>query len=304
MEEKKMKKVMVVSGCIAMTFAMSTMSNAIELTTQGADSLKGAIHGIYVTDVKDGKIAYTEKATAYRPSEWDTIMKAYGLTLDESKASTLPAGFVTSNAGKTEFGEAATAYTPSNYHAIFTAYGLQLDAACIQKTVGRINYATAVTADGKYTLGDSATAYTGYNYADILACYNLPQKPKKIEKAVVEPKHETTGWVMAGDYLFDFNKAVIKKQYYSQLDDIAATIKKDPKLRVEVQGHTDSIGSEKYNMALSKKRANAVRTYLMKKGIAGSRMTAVGYGKTKPIATNATDEGRHQNRRVEIKPIQ
>jgi outer membrane protein OmpA-like peptidoglycan-associated protein len=300
-----MKKVMVVSGCIAMTFAVSTLSHGIELTTQGADSLKGSIHGIYVTDVKDGKIAYTEKATAYRPSELDTILKAYGLTLDSSKVSTLPAGFVTTKDGKTEFGEAATAYTPNNYHSIFTAYGLQLDVACIKATIGKINYALTATDDGKYTLGDSSTAYTGENYAKILSCYNLPEKPKKMEKkAVAQPKPEHTTWVMASDYLFDFNKAVIKKQYYSQLDKIAEQIKSDPSMRVEVQGHTDSIGSEKYNMALSKKRANAVRNYLIKKdGIAAKRLTAVGFGKTKPIASNATEEGRAKNRRVELKPL-
>jgi len=298
-----MRKVMVVAGCMAMTFAVSTMSYGIELTTQGADSLKNVIHGKYVTDVKGGTIEYTDKATAYSPLEWDTILKAYGLTLDSSKAN-LPKGYEMTVDGKTQLGEAAVAYTPNNYHSIFTAYGLQLDASCIQGTMKKITYAVEPTANGKYTLGDSAIAYTGYNYATILSCYNLPAAPKKMVKKAVEPKPEQTTWVIASDYLFDFNKAIIKKQYYSQLDKIAATIKKDPKMRVEIQGHTDSIGSEKYNMALSLRRANAVRDYLIKKdGIVSSRLTAVGFGKTKPIASNDTDAGRAKNRRVELKPI-
>jgi outer membrane protein OmpA-like peptidoglycan-associated protein len=299
-EEGKMKKVMIVAGCMAMTFAMSSLSFGIELTTQGADSLKGNVSGKYVTEVKNGKISYTEPATAYRPSEWDTILKAYGLSLSDNMVSSLPRGYATTTNGKTVFTEAATAFSPNQYHAIFTSYGLVLDPACIKATIGKFTYALKVDSDGKVTLGDNATAFRGTEYADILYCYNLPAK--KVEKAAVQAEH--TGWVMASDYLFDFDKAVIKKQYYSKLDEIAVVIKKDPKMRVEVQGHTDGVGTEKYNMKLSIRRANAVRDYLIKKGgIAADRLTAVGFGKTKPIATNDTKEGRAQNRRVELKPI-
>ena len=294
-----MKKVLIVAGCMAMTFALSTMSQGIELSSQQADTLKGSVSGVYVTDVKGGKVVYTDKATAYRPVEWDTILKAYGLTLADSMVKDLPRGYATTN-GKITFSEQATAFSPEQYHAIFTAYGLQLDAACIQKTIGDFGYATAVSSDGKVTLGDKATAFTGEEYASILYCYNLPAK-KMVEKKV-EPEH--TGWVMASDYLFDFDKSVIKKKYYSKLDEIAVLIKKDPKLRVEIQGHTDGVGTEKYNMGLSLRRANAVRNYFIKKSkIAANRLTAVGFGKTRPVATNETAEGRAQNRRVELKPI-
>jgi outer membrane protein OmpA-like peptidoglycan-associated protein len=297
-EERKMKKVMIVAGCMAMTFAVSTLSFGIELTTQGADTLKNNVSGIYVTGVKDGKISYTDANVAYRPSELDTIMKAYGLSLPENMVGSLPRGYATTTNGKTVFSDAATAFSPNQYHAIFTSYGLVLDSACIQSTIGKFTYALKVESDGKVVLGDAATAFRGSEYAAILACYNLPAKAK----AAVAAEH--TGWVVASDYLFDFDKAVIKKQYYGKLDEIAVVIKKDPKMRVEVQGHTDGVGTEKYNMKLSIKRANAVRDYLIKKGkIAADRLTAVGFGKTKPIATNDTKEGRAQNRRVELKPI-
>jgi outer membrane protein OmpA-like peptidoglycan-associated protein len=296
-----MKKVMIVAGSMAITFAMSTMSFGIELTTQQADTLKGSVHGVYVTDVKGGKVIYTEAATAYRPSEWDTILKAYGLSLADNMVSSLPRGYATTNSGKTQFSDAGTAFSPNGYHAIFTAYGLQLDSGCIQGTIGKFTYALKVASDGKVTLGDNSTAFRGTEYAAILACYNLPAKAK-VEKAAVEA--DRTAWVVASDYLFDFDKSVIKKQYYGKLDEIAATIKKDPKLKVEVQGHTDSVGSDKYNMGLSKRRANAVRDYLIKKGgISADRLTAVGFGESKPVAPNTTSEGRAKNRRVELQPL-
>lgn len=295
-----MKKVMIVAGCMAMTFALSTMSFGIELSSQQADTLKGNVSGVYVTEVKGGKVIYTEKATAYRPAEWNTILQAYGLSLADSMVKDLPRGYATTTNGKIDFSEQATAFSPIQYDEIFRAYGLQLDAACIQKTIGDFGYALTVGSDGKVTLSDKATAFTGMEYASILYCYNLPAK-KMVEKKV-EAEH--TGWVIASDYLFDFDKSVIKKKYYSKLDEIAVLIKKEPNMRVEVQGHTDSVGTDKYNMGLSLRRANAVRNYFIKKsGIAAKRLTVVGFGESKPVATNETAEGRAQNRRVELKRI-
>ncbi len=99
---------------------------------------------------------------------------------------------------------------------------------------------------------------------------------------------------------FDFNSAKIKPQYYPEIEKFAKFLKKNPKIKVEIQGHTDSIGSDEYNLKLSQKRAEAVRDLLIKKyGISPDRLTAKGYGETKPIAPNSTPEGRAKNRRVE-----
>jgi len=73
-----------------------------------------------------------------------------------------------------------------------------------------------------------------------------------------------------------------------------------PELNVEIQGHTDSIGSAAYNLNLSQRRADAVKAYLISQGVNASTLTAKGYGKTKPISSNETAEGRAQNRRVEF----
>ena len=99
---------------------------------------------------------------------------------------------------------------------------------------------------------------------------------------------------------FDTNKAVVKETYNDEIKRVADFMKEFPDTTAEIGGHTDNIASAAYNQKLSEKRANSVRQYLIDKfGIDGSRLTAVGYGLTKPIASNDTEEGRQQNRRVE-----
>jgi OOP family OmpA-OmpF porin len=101
---------------------------------------------------------------------------------------------------------------------------------------------------------------------------------------------------------FDTNKAVIQKKYYKELKRVAAFMKAHPQATATIVGHTDDVeksGKPKSSMLLSKARANSVRQYLIKKfGIKGSRITALGYGPDKPIASNKTKEGRQKNRRV------
>jgi OOP family OmpA-OmpF porin len=99
---------------------------------------------------------------------------------------------------------------------------------------------------------------------------------------------------------FAFNKWNIKPVSFPLLDEVAQAMNDNPKIKVRIEGHTDSVGNDKRNMTLSQKRAEAVRTYLIKKGISPDRMEAKGFGETVPIADNRTKEGRDQNRRVEF----
>lgn len=100
--------------------------------------------------------------------------------------------------------------------------------------------------------------------------------------------------------LFDTNKAVIKKNSFKDVDNLADVMKNNPDLNVIIEGHTDSVGSAEANKKLSQKRADAVKQYMVKKtGIDAKRITAQGFGEDKPVASNDTKEGRAQNRRVE-----
>ena len=103
--------------------------------------------------------------------------------------------------------------------------------------------------------------------------------------------------------LFDFDKSVIKTEAYPLLDDVVTILEKNPSMKVELQGNTDNIGTEAYNMGLSMRRANAVKAYLIGKGIDATRMTTKGYGFSKPVALNGTAFGRSLNRRVELHPF-
>jgi OOP family OmpA-OmpF porin len=97
---------------------------------------------------------------------------------------------------------------------------------------------------------------------------------------------------------FDYNSAKLTAGSLNALDDVADGLKKHPRLKVELQGHTDSKGPDAYNLTLSQKRADAVRNYLIKDGVPSTQITAKGYGEGQPIADNATEEGRAMNRRV------
>jgi outer membrane protein OmpA-like peptidoglycan-associated protein len=103
---------------------------------------------------------------------------------------------------------------------------------------------------------------------------------------------------------FDFDKSVIRPEDFDNLDKDVATLKEWGDVNVEVAGHTDSIGTDEYNIGLSLRRANAVRNYLINKSVSADRLTVKGYGESQPVADNATAAGRFQNRRVELVPLQ
>ena len=101
---------------------------------------------------------------------------------------------------------------------------------------------------------------------------------------------------------FDFDKATLRQDDMGNLDNDVATLKSWGDVDIEVAGHTDSMGSDAYNMKLSQQRAEAVRNFLISRGVAENRLTAKGYGESQPVADNATEEGRFKNRRVELIP--
>jgi outer membrane protein OmpA-like peptidoglycan-associated protein len=99
---------------------------------------------------------------------------------------------------------------------------------------------------------------------------------------------------------FDFDKTTLQQESYVELNKVVDFLKQNSKVSVEISGHTDSKGSDEYNLNLSQGRSQSVVDYLISQGIDVSRLQAHGYGETKPIDTNETEEGRANNRRVEF----
>ncbi len=122
-------------------------------------------------------------------------------------------------------------------------------------------------------------------------------EPLKLEEEPIE-----VGTVIQlNNIFFEYNKADLKSESFDELNKVVDFLKNKPTVEIEISGHTDDKGSDDYNMKLSQQRAESVVKYLTDKGIAASRLTAKGYGETNPIASNATEAGREQNRRVEFK---
>jgi len=105
---------------------------------------------------------------------------------------------------------------------------------------------------------------------------------------------------MPSNVTFDFDSASLKPQFTPVLDNVARTLSQYNQTVIEVAGHTDSVGTDQYNQALSQRRATSVSGYLGSHGVVQQRMITVGAGESRPIASNDTENGRAQNRRVEI----
>ncbi|WP_294713210.1 OmpA family protein, partial [uncultured Fusobacterium sp.] len=100
--------------------------------------------------------------------------------------------------------------------------------------------------------------------------------------------------------LFDFNKYEVKNKVKGSLNALAKALEENPDIRIKIDGYTDFIGSEGYNLELSVKRADAIKDYLANRGVKLSNISIEGYGKQNPIASNQTEKGRAKNRRVEF----
>jgi outer membrane protein OmpA-like peptidoglycan-associated protein len=118
---------------------------------------------------------------------------------------------------------------------------------------------------------------------------------------ILETRESARGLIVnINDVLFDFNKYTLKPGAREKLAKVAGILLAYPGLKVQLEGHTDSVGTEEYNMKLSNDRAGAVRDYLVSQAVPVANLTATGFGKASPVASNDTAAGRQQNRRVEM----
>lgn len=128
-------------------------------------------------------------------------------------------------------------------------------------------------------------------------------RAKRLEQELAELKAKQTerGLVLTlGDVLFEYDKADLKAGALRNLYQLVTFLRENPNRNLLIEGHTDSIGSDSYNLDLSQRRSEAVQTFLLQNGISAERIIARGYGEAYPIASNNTEAGRQQNRRVEV----
>lgn len=128
--------------------------------------------------------------------------------------------------------------------------------------------------------------------------YNRIEEIVKKHKSVAAMGEQN--WVLIG-VNFDFNKSSLRQESFPILYHAAEILLTHPDVSVEIQGHTDNVGSDSYNKKLSLARANSVKDFLVSKGVAASRITTVGMGESNPISDNKTNDGRMLNRRIEFK---
>jgi outer membrane protein OmpA-like peptidoglycan-associated protein len=128
----------------------------------------------------------------------------------------------------------------------------------------------------------------------------LNQSLANSEAVAIQRNGDLLALTLKGDVSFDSNSAVVRPGVYSELDRIALSLTQYPQTVVRIEGHTDSVGTEAFNMDLSRRRAEAVKSLLMQRGIDASRMEVAAMGESSPIATNDTEAGRQMNRRVVI----
>lgn len=175
--------------------------------------------------------------------------------------------------------------------------------AAIGGTAGAVGGTIIGKAAGNKTLGTIIGAVVGGTAGAIIG-HDMDKQAEEIKDQIPGAKVERIDEGIKVEFnekiLFAFSKSDLSDSAKLNLDKLATALKNYPNTNIEIQGHTDSRGTDDYNMGLSLRRANSVRDYLVSQGIDGSRMTVKGYGESAPAYSNDTPEGMAQNRRVEF----
>ena len=167
--------------------------------------------------------------------------------------------------------------------------------AAMGAIIGKAAGNTAMGAIIGATVGGAAGAIIGNK---------MDKQAKEIEKEVHDAKVERVGEGIVVEFnskvLFGFDRSDLTGQALTNLNDLTKVLQKYPDTNIEIQGHTDNVGTDDYNQNLSERRASSVATYLRSNGISSSRVSIRGYGENAPRYTNDTETGRSQNRRVDF----
>ena len=167
------------------------------------------------------------------------------------------------------------------------------------QVIGRDTQGTLIGAAAGAAIGGAAGAGVGHMMDKQEA--EMRDALAASDAAAVRREGDLLAITLKGDVTFDHDSDVVRPGLYNELDRIAQIMVKYPQTLIMVAGHTDSTGSDSYNQQLSERRAANVKKLLVQRGVQESRVSIVGFGKSQPVATNATPEGRQLNRRVEIR---
>lgn len=167
--------------------------------------------------------------------------------------------------------------------------------AAIGGAIGRANGSTAKGAILGATIGGAAGMIIGHQMDK-----QAEELKQNIPGAIVERVGEGIQVTFESGLLFDFDSDVVRPEARTNLRNLAASLDKYPGSELLIVGHTDSVGTDAYNLGLSERRAAAAVTYLAAQGVSRDRMRSRGLGETEPVAPNDTEAGRAKNRRVEV----
>jgi outer membrane protein OmpA-like peptidoglycan-associated protein len=198
----------------------------------------------------------------------------------------------------------ATTATKAEKGAGYGAAGGAAVGAVLGQVIGKNTESTVLGAAAGALVGAAAGGGIGHMMDKQEA--EMRDALAASEAAAVRREGDLLAITLKGDVTFDFDSVTVRPGLYQEINRIAEIMIKYPETHIMVEGHTDSVGSESYNQRLSERRAEAVKNLLVQRGVDPYRVTVVGYGESRPVATNAEEAGRQLNRRVEIriKPIQ
>ncbi len=247
--------------------------------TEADYNVQGILNNINTTSRKIGKPDFDTKTININLSHNDPRFTLSGVVINKTR--NLPEGGAEINVANLTKNSLTSKQSKAGDGTFLAQLEAESDFTVVGKKADYISNIEKVSTKG---LNRSATLYV------------------KLELGIEEAKVGQS--IVLNNIYFETGKALIKAGYSTDLDKLIQFLNDNPATRLEIQGHTDNTGSVPLNNKLSQARAESVVKYLNQKGIATDRLTAKGYGQSMPITTNTTEEGRQQNRRVEMKVIQ
>ena len=183
--------------------------------------------------------------------------------------------------------------------AVYGTAGGAAAGALLGQAIGGNSKATLLGMAAGAAIG--ALSGTGIGYMMDKQEQDMRNALAQSEAIALQREGDVLALTFKSDFTFAVNSSSIRSGLYTELDRVAQVLASYPQTTIFVAGHTDSTGSEEYNLQLSQRRADSVKNALIQRGVAAQRITAVGYGEGQPVGNNETEFGRQQNRRVEVR---